>query len=167
MKTLVGRGAMLLCMMFLTGCATPDHKAFAEQYRRQFRDANPHGVRSVERVEGKLNAREFGAANKGGAPSIVMMHGFPDSQHLYDLVVPSLARTRHVITFDFLGWGDSDKPSGHRHDVSSLRKDLEAVVASLDLRSVVLVVHDLSGQPGIDWALDNEERVSALVLLNT
>lgn len=32
---------------------------------------------------------------------------------------------------------------------------------------VVLVVHDLSGQAGIDWALDNPERVARLVLLNT
>ena len=35
------------------------------------------------------------------------------------------------------------------------------------LKDVVLVVHDSSGQPGIDWALDNEARVSGLVLLNT
>jgi haloalkane dehalogenase len=96
-----------------------------------------------------------------------MMHGFPDNQHLYDLVIPILASTRHVITFDFLGWGESDKPSDHRHDVSSLRNDLEAVVSALNLRSVVVVIHDLSGQPGIDWALDNEDRVAALVLLNT
>ena len=95
------------------------------------------------------------------------MHGFPDSQHLYDAVAPELAKTRRVITFDFVGWGDSDKPVKHLYDVASLRQDLESVVASFDLKSIVLVVHDLSGQPGIDWALDNEQRVSALVLLNT
>jgi haloalkane dehalogenase len=32
---------------------------------------------------------------------------------------------------------------------------------------VVLVAHDASGPPAIDWALDHPERVSALVLLNT
>jgi pimeloyl-ACP methyl ester carboxylesterase len=32
---------------------------------------------------------------------------------------------------------------------------------------VVPVVHDASGWPGIDWALDNEPKVAALVLLNT
>jgi haloalkane dehalogenase len=37
----------------------------------------------------------------------------------------------------------------------------------LKLKQVVLVAHDLSGQPGIDWALDNESKTSALVLLNT
>ncbi len=168
MKKLVEWGNVLLCLVLLNGCAAPEYAAFTEQYRRQFRDANPHVVRAAMRSDGlKASAREFGAANKNRAPTIVMMHGFPDSQHLYDSVIPPLAKTRHVITFDFLGWGDSDKPAGHKHDVSSLRRDLEAVVSAFDLRSVVLVVHDLSGQPGIDWALDNEERVSALVLLNT
>ncbi len=177
MNAIVGRCAMLLStgsaapillvVMASAASSTQEYETAAEQYRRQFSEANPHGVRAVQRAGGELNAREFGAGNRSGGPSIVMMHGFPDSQHLYDLVIPPLAKTRHVITFDFLGWGDSDKPSGHRHDVSSLRKDLEAVVSAFDLRSVVLVVHDLSGQPGVDWALDNEERVSALVLLNT
>lgn len=167
MNTLLGWPATLLLAILLAGCAARDYKTPAEQYLSEFRKENPHEVRVVERTEGRLNVREFGAANRRGAPSILMMHGFPDSQHLYDLVIPSLAKTRHVVTFDFLGWGDSDKPSGHKYDVSSLRKDLEAVVSALDLRSVVVVVHDLSGQPGIDWALDNEERVAALVLLNT
>ena len=94
-------------------------------------------------------------------------HGFPDSLHLYDLLVPLLAQERYVIVFDFLGWGRSDKPADHRYDVASLRTDLEVIAQSFDLKSIVLVVHDLSGQPGIDWALQNEAQVAALVLLNT
>jgi haloalkane dehalogenase len=37
----------------------------------------------------------------------------------------------------------------------------------LGLDRLVLVAHDASGPPAIDWALDNPERVAALVLLNT
>jgi len=37
------------------------------------------------------------------------MHGFPDNVHVYDRLIPAL-RGRQVITFDFLGWGASDKP---------------------------------------------------------
>jgi pimeloyl-ACP methyl ester carboxylesterase len=96
-----------------------------------------------------------------------MMHGFPDSMHLYDWLVPKLANDRHIITFDFLGWGDSDKPEKHRYDVASLRHDLEAVIGYFKLNNVVLVMHDASGQPGIDWALDNTDKTAGLVLLNT
>jgi pimeloyl-ACP methyl ester carboxylesterase len=97
------------------------------------------------------------------------MHGYPDSQHLYDAVVPLLRRTHDVVTFDFLGWGDSDKPapSAHRYDAASLRADLEAVLARFGLDRVVIVVHDASGWPGIDWSLDHPEQTAALVVLNT
>ena len=115
----------------------------------------------------KINAREFGTAHIGKAPTLVMMHGFPDNQHLYDLLITELAQTRHVVSFDFLGWGYSDKPATHDYKVQSQRDDLETVVKGLNLKSVSLVVHDLSGQAGIDWALDNAEQVGELVLLNT
>ena len=45
----------------------------------------------------------------GRGPAIVLMHGFPDDLHLYDRLVPELAG-RRVVSFDFLGWGASDKP---------------------------------------------------------
>jgi haloalkane dehalogenase len=37
----------------------------------------------------------------------------------------------------------------------------------LDLREATLVVHDASGPPGIDWALDHPDRVAGLILLDT
>lgn len=45
----------------------------------------------------------------GEEPAIVVMHGFPDNLHLYDRLIPYLT-PRRVVAFDFLGWGDSDKP---------------------------------------------------------
>src|SRR5882672_2002842 len=96
------------------------------------------------------------------------MHGFPDNQHLYDRVAPALGGTHQTITFDFVGWGDSTlPPPDHEYTVEGLRADLEAVLGYFHSTQVVPVVHDASGWPGIDWALDNEAQVSALVLLNT
>ena len=40
---------------------------------------------------------------------VVLMHGFPDSTHLYDRLVPHLAGRAPVVRFDFLGWGRSDR----------------------------------------------------------
>jgi pimeloyl-ACP methyl ester carboxylesterase len=45
--------------------------------------------------------------------------------------------------------------------------DLDTVIAQLKLGPVVLVAHDASGPPAIDWALAHPERVEGLVLLNT
>lgn len=158
-----------LLLSALSGCATPpDTQPLLDAHRAAFAKAQPHQALRVQRADGhRLAVREFGAAFKGLGPSIVLMHGFPDNQHLYDLLIPQLAATHHVLSFDFLGWGDSDKPAGHLYNVASQRADLDTVVRHFGLRAVVPVLHDLSGQVGIDWALDNPAQTRALVLLNT
>ena len=137
-------------------------------YDAAFRQEHEQIVHAVPRDGFTLHAREFApdGIEASDAPYI-LMHGFPDSLHLYDRLAPLLARKRRVITFDFLGWGNSDKPEGHRYDVASLRRDLEAVLAYFGLRRVRLVVHDASGLPGIDYAIDNPDRTVELILLNT
>ncbi len=105
-----------------------------------------------------------------GVP-VVLMHGFPDSTHLYDRLVPHLAGRAPVVRFDFLGWGRSDKPAGYPYTAANQAGDLAAVVAALDEHvgggRLVLVAHDASGPPAIDWALAHPDRVARLVLLNT
>ncbi len=103
----------------------------------------------------------------GLGPPILLMHGFPDNLHLYDRMVPHLAAHRRVVTFDFLGWGASDKPAGYRHTATSQSLQVDAVIDQLGLDGVVLVAHDASGPPAIDSALAHPERVRGLVLLNT
>jgi haloalkane dehalogenase len=105
-----------------------------------------------------------------GVP-IVLMHGFPDNIHLYDRLVPHLAGRRPVVRFDFLGWGRSDKPRGYPYTSANQVGDLTAVISAVDENfgdgELVLVAHDASGLPVIDWALANPGRVEKLVLLNT
>jgi pimeloyl-ACP methyl ester carboxylesterase len=105
-----------------------------------------------------------------GVP-VVLMHGFPDSIHLYDRLLPHLAGRRPVVRFDFLGWGQSDKPPGYPYTAANQVGDVAAVVGALDEHvgagQLVLVAHDASGPPAIDWAVANPSRVATLVLLNT
>jgi len=117
----------------------------------------------VQRDEHRIHVRD----HPGAEPAIVLMHGFPDNLHLYDRLVPFLSPPRRVVAFDFLGWGLSDKPSGYPYTATNQTGDLDAVIKSLKLDKVVLVAHDASGPPAIDWALAQPERVAGLVLLNT
>jgi haloalkane dehalogenase len=125
---------------------------------------NGRGYREhlVPRDRHQIYARD----HPGQEPAIVLMHGFPDDLHLYDRLVPELAG-RRVVTFDFLGWGASDKPAGHPYTAGNQTGDLDAVVEHLRLGPVVLVAHDASGPPAINWALEHPQRVAGLVLLNT
>src|SRR5262249_1706881 len=119
----------------------------------------PH---TIQRGPHRIYAREY----PGSEPTLVLMHGFPDDLVLYDRVVPELTG-RHVVLFDFLGWGRSDKPEGYPYTFENLQGDLDAVIAQLELSRVVLVAHDASGPPAINWALAHPDRIAALVLLNT
>src|SRR5215469_829121 len=102
----------------------------------------------------------------GSGPAFVLMHGFPDNLLIYDRLLPYLG-DRQVITFDFLGWGASEKPRDYSYTSKAQEGDLQAVLDTLDVEQVVLVPHDASGPVAINWALDHPERVAALVLLNT
>jgi pimeloyl-ACP methyl ester carboxylesterase len=102
----------------------------------------------------------------GQGPGIVLLHGFPDNHHLYDRLLPHL-RDRHVVTFDFMGWGDSEKPEDYPYTADAQIREIDTVIAALGLERVILVAHDASGIPAIDWALAHPDRVERLVLLNT
>jgi len=155
--------------MNLFGCASySTYKAVYEDHERQFRELNEFTEHKIQRNGYYIYAREFGKRNEDNEPTIILMHGFPDSLHLYDELIPYLVnKRRHVIAFDFLGWGNSDKPLDNEYNSKSLKNDLETVVQYFNLDNVLIVTHDASGPPGIDWALENENKVSTLVLLNT
>jgi haloalkane dehalogenase len=115
--------------------------------------------------------RLYVEAEAGEGTPVVLMHGFPDNTHLYDRLVPYLAGRRPVVRFDFLGWGRSDKPAGYPYTAVNQVDDVAAVARAarehFGASQLVLVAHDASGPPAIDWALANPEQVEALVLLNT
>jgi pimeloyl-ACP methyl ester carboxylesterase len=124
--------------------------------------ALPFTTVGIKRGPHRIHARE----HPGEGPAIVLLHGFPDNHHLYDRLVPHLA-DRHVVVFDFLGWGESDKPADHDYTFDNQTGDLDAVVNGLGLDRVVLVPHDASGPAAINWALDHPDRIAGIVALNT
>jgi hypothetical protein len=108
----------------------------------ELRTAREHRDHLVPHGPFHLYARDY----PGREPAIVLLHGFPDDLHLYDRLVPELAG-RRVVSFDFLGWGASDKPGGYPYTAANQTGDLDAVIQHLGFGSVVLVAHDASGPP--------------------
>jgi pimeloyl-ACP methyl ester carboxylesterase len=124
--------------------------------------AAPYHDRHITSGAGRVFVREY----PGAGPAIVLMHGFPDNHHLYDRLAPKL-RGRHVVLFDFLGWGASDHPPKAGYTFDGLTRDLDAVMRKVVRGPAVLVGHDASGPPLLDWALEHRERLAGIVLLNT
>jgi haloalkane dehalogenase len=128
-------------------------------------DSTPSFVEHrVPRQEGKVYARDYESA----APAFVLMHGFPDNLHIWDDLVPYLiAGGRRVVTFDFLGFGASDKPAGAAYSFKQQLGDLEAVVEALGLGKIVPVAHDSSGFASINYALAHPEGVDSVIMLDS
>ncbi len=116
--------AILLAFPVAACAANQDLAGFYERYKTTRQNGQPHSVHRVPRDGHMLYVEEFGPARTASGPPMLLMHGFPDSTHLYDRLAPLLAAERRVIAFDFLGWGNSDTPDEHVYDVASLRRDL-------------------------------------------
>lgn len=111
-----------------------------------------------------IYAREYAGAD----PALILLHGFPDNHSLYDSLVNKL-ENRHVIVFDFIGWGLSDKPNPKNYPYSDVQQEVEidAVVKFFNLNAVVLAPSDMSGSAAINWALDHKSKSAGLILFNT
>ncbi len=85
----------------------------------------------------------FEEGNPDG-PTVVMVHGWPDSHVLWDSVAAELAPTHRIVRYDSRGAGASDTPGpASAYTVGQLADDFDAVVAAVSPQTPVHVVaHD-------------------------
>ena len=126
-----------------------------EQHRRAGREFEAGGLRSFVREEGDGEA-------------VVLMHGIPVSSFLYRKVLPLLAeRGLRGVAFDLPGLGLAGKPGDFDYSWSALGRWTGAAIDSLGIERCHLVLHDIGGPIGLEWALRNRDRVSSLTVLDT
>jgi pimeloyl-ACP methyl ester carboxylesterase len=88
-------------------------------------------------------------------PTVVLIHGYPDSHTLWDLVAARLTPRFHVVAYDVRGAGGSSAPSaGGGYDLECLAADFAAVCAATAPpgRPVHLVGHDWGAIQGWEFA---------------
>jgi haloalkane dehalogenase len=126
-----------------------------EQHRRAGREFEAGGVSSFVREQGD------------GDP-VVLMHGIPVSSYLYRKVLPLLAdRGLRGVAFDLPGLGLADKPENFDYSWSGLGTWTGAAIDALGIDGCHLVLHDIGGPIGLEWALRNRDRVRSLTVLDT
>lgn len=77
------------------------------------------------------------------APLLTLLHGFPSSSHDWAMVLAGLTQQHRVLTFDFLGLGDSDKPQGFSYQLFQQADLVQEVWDVLKLPAGgALVAHD-------------------------
>jgi haloalkane dehalogenase len=107
--------------------------------------------------------------DEGEGRPIVCFHGEPSWSYLYRKMVPPLTKAGfRMICPDLPGFGRSDKPSDRGWYTFDRHLDhMSALLGDLDLTDATVVVQDWGGPIGTSWAMQNADRVAALVILNT
>jgi haloacetate dehalogenase len=106
----------------------------------------------------------------GRGPTVLLLHGFPETHVAWHAVAPLLAKHFTLILPDLPGYGDSIGPRpDHAHERYSKRAMASMLVQAIDqfgVRNFTVVGHDRGARVAYRLALDYPERVSALAVLD-
>jgi pimeloyl-ACP methyl ester carboxylesterase len=113
----------------------------------------------------KVFYRQAGALD---APTVLLLHGFPTSSHMFRDLIPVLAPHYRVIAPDLPGFGFSDAPSTSRftYTFDRLADVMEKFTESLGLGRYALYVFDYGAPVGLRLAIRHPERITAIVSQN-
>lgn len=102
------------------------------------------------------------------APTILLLHGFPTSSHMFRNLIPSLSDRFHLVAPDYPGFGNSSMPPLAEFDYTfdRLAGVIERFAEKLGLTYFALYVQDYGAPVGFRLAVRHPERISALIVQN-
>lgn len=101
-----------------------------------------------------------------GAPVVVLVHGLGLNRAVWQWMTPDLAQHFRVLTYDFLGHGESPPPTG-QPELRDLSEQLRALLDHLQIPRAAIIGFSLGGMVARRLAQDHPTRVSALVILHS
>ena len=109
--------------------------------------------------------REAGDPKK---PTILLLHGFPTSSHMFRDLMPRLADKYHVVAPDYPGFGYSDVPSADefKYTFDHLTDIVEGFTDQVGLKRYVMYVQDYGAPVGYRLATRHPERVAGFIVQN-
>ncbi|MEV0455786.1 alpha/beta fold hydrolase [Catellatospora methionotrophica] len=110
----------------------------------------------------QLFYREAGPAD---APTLVLLHGFPTSSHMFRNLIPALADRYHVIAPDHLGYGESAQPSVTEFDYTfdALGNLTAGLLDHIGVGRFAMYVHDYGAPIGWRLAMRAPDRATAII----
>jgi pimeloyl-ACP methyl ester carboxylesterase len=132
-------------------------RAASAKYRVIHRNIQVNGLNMFYREAGLTNA-----------PTVVLLHGFPTSSHMYRNLIPALSDQFHLIAPDYPGFGNSSMPTVDEFNYSfdGLADMIDKFVQNLGLEKYSLYLQDYGAPVGYRVAVKHPERVQALIVQN-
>jgi pimeloyl-ACP methyl ester carboxylesterase len=113
----------------------------------------------------KIFYREAGSPN---APTLLLLHGFPSSSHMFRDLIPLLAGSYHLVAPDFPGFGQSDMPDRRKYDYSfaNIANTIAEFIDQIGLKQFSIYIFDYGAPVGLRIALKCPDRISAIISQN-
>jgi pimeloyl-ACP methyl ester carboxylesterase len=113
----------------------------------------------------KIFYREAGDPQK---PTVLLLHGFPTSSHMFRNLIPQLATDYHLIAPDLPGYGLSDMPDRKTfpYTFDHLAEVIGDFVDQIGLKTFAVYIFDYGAPVGLRVALRFPDRISALITQN-
>lgn len=107
-------------------------------------------------------------AGRRDAPTILLLHGFPTSSHMFRNLIPALADAYHIVAPDYPGFGQSAMPPRDRfaYTFDNLADVMERFTERMGLKKYALYVQDYGAPIGFRLAERHPDRVTAFVVQN-
>lgn len=102
------------------------------------------------------------------SPTIVLLHGFPTSSHMFRNLISELADQFHLVAPDYPGFGNSSMPAVNEFEYSfdNLANVVDKFIQNLGLDKYSLYVMDYGAPVGFRIALKHPEKVESLIIQN-
>ncbi|MGA3305138.1 MAG: alpha/beta hydrolase [Stellaceae bacterium] len=114
---------------------------------------------------GEVNGVKLHYLVAGKGEPVILLHGYAQNSHMWLPLIPELAKTHTVIAPDLRGFGDSSKPDGG-YDKKTMAQDIHALAASLGLKRVAVVGHDIGLMVAYAYAAQYPGEVDRIVLMD-
>ncbi|MDQ3975916.1 MAG: alpha/beta hydrolase [Thermoproteota archaeon] len=108
------------------------------------------------------------AGNKEKTPTILLLHGFPTSSHMFRNLIPALADKFHLIAPDYPGFGNSSMPTvdEFQYTFDHLAEIVDKFITQIGLRKFSIYVMDYGAPIGYRLAVKHPEKIEALIVQN-
>lgn len=101
----------------------------------------------------------------GAGPAVVLLHGYAETGHMWNPLMPLLAKTHTVVVPDLRGAGNSSKPETG-YGKKNMAVDVHELVRSLGIRSVSIVGHDIGLMVAYAYAAQFPSETDKVVLMD-
>ncbi len=164
-KTLVTKSILSTLIIFSLLLVTFSYVQAAEISEEAKSTSYPTLYKTVE-IDGlEIFYREAGPKD---APTILLLHGFPTSSHMFRNLISELSQDFHLVAPDYPGFGFSSMPTVDEFEYSfdNLANVIDKFTKKIGLKKYSLYLQDYGAPVGFRLFVKNPNKVQALIIQN-